>query len=179
MRASASSPDSDEPLEQRGRGELGVARLLGLLGELADDREDRPLDRPADCAIRRVAGAAQGTPYPVGVNRSLLGERLDRSAQDLGEDHARVAARAHQRRSRQLLRERGTVRCGRSLERLDDGAGGKGEVRARVAVGHGIDVQVVDPVPVRLERRKSRTRKLARPLQLDRLHEVGARHRAS
>ena len=78
-------------------------------------------------------------------------EHLGQPAQDLGEDDAGVAARAHERGARELLRERLAAGGGRGLERLHDRAHGQGQVRPGVAVGHRVDVEVVDPLPVRLE----------------------------
>ena len=100
------------------------------------------------------------------VERALLAEHLGGAAQDLGEDHARVAPRSHQRRARELLRDRGAVGRGRGLERLDDRASGQRQVRAGVAVRNGIDVEVVDPAPVRLERLQGGPRELARAIEL-------------
>ena len=103
----------DEPLQQRGRLERGVARVLGLLGQLADHGQHRPLDRPPHGAVRSVARAPEGAADRRRVEQPGLAERLGRTAQDLGEDHARVAARAHQRRASELLRERRAVGGGR------------------------------------------------------------------
>ena len=156
----------DQLLQERGGLQLGVARVLGLLGELPDHAQHRPLDRAAHGPVGGVARGAERAADRGGVEQPGLAERLGGAAQDLGEDHARVAARAHQRRARQLLRERGAVGGGRGVEHLHDRARGQRQVRAGVAVRNGIDVQVVDPAAVRLERRERRLPELLRPLEL-------------
>ena len=65
------------------------------------------------------------------------------AADDLGQDHARVPARSEQRGPRDV----GVA----ALERLDHRSGRKQHVRPGVAVGHRIDVQVVDSCAVGLE----------------------------
>ena len=177
VRARASSPRSTSRFEQLDRCERGIPRVLRLLGQLPQHRQDRALHRMEDLPVGGVGRGAEGAPNPRGIDQALLREHLHRAAQDLREDHARVPAAAHQRRPRQLLRERGAVRRARGFERLHDRARGERQVRAGVAVGHGIDVQVVDPLPVCLERPERRTGELACPLQLGRLHEIGPRHR--
>ena len=142
----------DQLLQQRRGLEIGVAGVLGLLGELTDHRQHRPLHRTADGAVGRVARGAEGTADRGRVEQPGLAERLGGAAQDLGEDDARIAASAHQRRTRELLREHGAVGSRRGFEHFHDRARGLRQVRAGVAVRHGIDVQVVDPAAVRLER---------------------------
>ena len=156
----------DQLLQQRRGLQIRVARVLGLLGELADHRQHRPLDRTPHGAVGGVARGAEGAADRGRVEQPGLAERLGGAAQDLREDHARVAAGAHQRRARQLLRERGAVGGGRGVEHLHDRARGQRQVRAGVAVGDGIDVQVVDPAAVRLERRERRLPELLRPFEL-------------
>ena len=77
---------------------------------------------------------------------------VDEPADDLGQNHARVATRAHQRCAGDLARQPLAVGVLEARQRLDDGAYGQREVRPGVAVGDGIDVQVVDPAPARLGR---------------------------
>ena len=156
----------DERVEQLGDVAPGVRRGLRLLGQLADHGQHRPFHRPAHGPVGGVARAAERTRHTAGVDRSRLAEDLGGAAQDLGEDHARVAARAHQRRAGQLLRERCPLGGGGRLERLDDRADGQRQVRAGVAVGDGIDVQVVDPPPVQLEVRERPACELPRALEL-------------
>ena len=165
MRASASSPRATSRRNSSVGLEAGVARVLGLLGELADHRQHRPLHRPAHGAVGGVARGAEGAADRGRVEQSRLAERLGGAAEDLGEDDAGVAAGAHQRRARQLLGERRAVGGGRRLEHVHDRARRQRQVRAGVAVGNGIDVEVVDPAPVRLEALERRPPELAGPLE--------------
>ena len=106
------------------------AAALGRVGQLADRGQHRPLDRLLDGAVRGVARRAESLGEVV-----ALGERLGRAADDLRQDHARVAARAHQRRARDLVREACAIVGAVLLQRLVDRAHGQREVRAGVAVG--------------------------------------------
>jgi hypothetical protein len=118
--------------------QLVVAARLGLVRNLADHGQDRPLRRFADRRPGRVGGAPER-----GRDRAVFVEALDGAADDLREDDAGVAARSEQRRV-------GDVGVPR-LERLADGAHGEQHVRPGVAVGHRIDVEVVDARPVAVE----------------------------
>ena len=126
------------------------------------DRENRPLDRP-DVAHRAVARVAPG-PKRVGERGSAHGVRrtdaLREAAKDLREDHARIPPPGAERNVEHLVRELRGAGGGRRLDRLDHAAQREDEVRARVPVRHRIDVQVVDPLPVRLEVLERRTREL-------------------
>ena len=137
-----------------------------LLGHLADHRQHGPLDRLPNRAVGGVARAAEGPCERRRVELLGLPDNLCEAAKDLGEDHARVAAGAHQRRARQLARERCEVARRRRVEVLHGGANGEREVRAGVAVGDGIDVQVVDAATVALERKQRAARQLARALDI-------------
>ena len=161
------TPDKvDEELAERGR--VGGA-ALGLLGQLAHDSQHRSLDRPAHGAVRRVGGATQGArgEHRLDAVRRPP-EHVGGAAHDLGEDHARVAARAHQRRAGDLVGEGRTVRRLRAAEGLGDGAHGEREVCARIPVGDGIDVEIVDPHPARLERTQCRADEDANPIDIGR-----------
>src|SRR4029077_3347146 len=83
------------------------------------------------------------------------------AADDLGKDHARVASRTHECRAGNLAGETGPVLGLVLLQRLVDRAHGQGEVRARVAVGDRVHVQVVDPAAVRLDARAGACGELA------------------
>ena len=122
---------------------------LRFLGELTDRGQHRPLDRLAHCAVGGVARGAKGARKIVRDR-----ERVRGAADDLREDHARVSACPHERRPRDLVCERRPLVGLRGLERLDDGTNRQREVRPRVAVGHGIDVKVVDTATRRLYRRQ-------------------------
>ena len=162
----------DEPLQQLRRLELRVPRVLRLLRQLPDDGQHRPLDGAAHGAVGGVARAPEGAPDRVRVEQPGLAERLGGAAQDLGEDDARVAARAHQRGPGQLLRQRRTVGRRGRVERLHDRARGQRHVRARVPVRDRVDVEVVDPPPVRLERRQRGTPELADAFELRHAHAL-------
>ena len=91
-------PAPDDRRKQVGVRLSGAGVLLRLLGELADDREHRPLDRVPDCAIRGVARGAEAACDRLWVDRVALRERLAGAADDLRQDHAGVAAGAHRAR---------------------------------------------------------------------------------
>ncbi len=156
----------DEHAEELENRQAGVGRVLPLLGELPDHGQHRSLDGSAHSAIGGIARAAEGAADPGRIDRSRLAQHLCGTADDLGEDHPRVSPRAHQRGARQLLRHGRAVGCGRGFQRLDDRLRGEGQVGSRVAVRDGIDVQVVDPAAVRLERRQRPARQLPGALQL-------------
>jgi hypothetical protein len=96
----------------------------------------------------------------------VLPQHLDESANDLREDHARVPACAHERRPRDVLRDRLAVGGSRRVERLDDRAQRQDEVRSRVPVGHRIDVQIVDAAAMRLEVLQGAAGEMADELEL-------------
>jgi len=79
-------------------------------------------------------------------------EHLRGTPDDLREDDAGVAARAHQRCACHGVRERRPIGRGRLVEILDDRPSSERQVRPRVAVRDRVDVEVVDPLPVSLER---------------------------
>ena len=139
---------------------------LGRLRDLPDHRQHRPLDRMAHGAVRGVARAPKRPRERCGVDFALTADDLGESAHDLGEDHTRVTARPHQRGTRELLREPCPVGRGRVLEHVDDRAGREREVGPGVAVRHRVDVEVVDPPAVALERGERAA------CELERLHPV-------
>ena len=130
-------------------GELG----RDAVGHLAHHREDRALRRGAHGAIGAVRcarhrGADQNRVDELaGARDQLLGGAAD----ELGEDHARVAARAEQRRAGDRvddlvaadLVERALV-LGEPVELVEHGAQRQRHVVAGVAVGDREDVEVVD-----------------------------------
>jgi hypothetical protein len=147
---------------------LGVGGpALGLLRELADDGEHRPLDRPAHGAIGGVGGSPQRPRRERRVDPvRRLGEDVGDPADDLGEDDAGVAAGSHQRGEGNRVRERRPVaRLGRA-DGVRDRPHGQREVGPGVAVGDGIDVEVVDAAAARLERRERRADQAADPLEI-------------
>ena len=147
-------------------GRLRCGTLLGLLGQLPDDGQHRPLDRLPHRAIRRVARPSQRGRERRRVDRRRLAENVRGAPDDLREDHPGVAPRAHQRGAGDGACDGRPVGGRRRLERLDDRAHGQGQVRSGVAVRHGIDVQIVDPAPVLLQVRERRRRELADAVEI-------------
>ncbi len=139
---------------------------LRFLRHLADDGQHRALDGLPHSPVRGVARRAERTRADVRVDLTVRPERVGRAADDLGEDDPGVAARSHQRRTRDLLDEARTALGGRLFELVDDAAGGKREVRTRVAVGNRVDVEVVDPLPAPLEGVERSAGELTDALQL-------------
>jgi hypothetical protein len=141
--------------------QVGVERLCAL-GQLAGDGEDGPFLRLTHRGVAGVGGRPERRGCGGRVDRPVRRERLCRAAHELGEDHARVAARAHQARARHLVSDLGPRRGVRGCERVAGRAHGEGHVRPRVPVGYRVDVQVVDAGAARLERGECRADQLAR-----------------
>ena len=79
---------------------LHVRELGGdPVGHLAHDREDRPFGRLAHRVVRAVGGARhrRADQHRVDELAGARGQLLGGAADELGEDHAGVAARAQQR----------------------------------------------------------------------------------
>ena len=123
--------------------------------------EDRPLGRPPHRAVGAVGGAGHGGADQHRVDQ-LAGARdqlLGGAADQLGEDHAGVAAGAQQRGARHGvddllapdLVERPCV-LREAVELVEHGAQRQRHVVPRVAVGDREDVQVVDLLAARFER---------------------------
>ena len=78
-------------------GLAGGGRLLDGFGREPHDGEDGALDRAEHRFVGRVGGAAQAGDH-VGRGDRLEGrERVGEAPEDLRQDHARVAAGAHER----------------------------------------------------------------------------------
>jgi hypothetical protein len=163
------SLDRVGPTKHDGRQQLarttGDVRLR-LLCHFADNREHRPFDRLCHSAVRGVAGPTERPRQRRRVKPLGLGDDLGEAAQDLREDDAGVPAGAHQRCARQFVRERREIVRGRRVELFDRRSDGQGEIRARVAVGDRVDVEVVDAPAVAFEREQRAARKLARPFDV-------------
>ncbi len=162
----------DEAVLDRGVGLGGEARL-GHVRELAGnrgchvahDREHRPLGRRADRGVR-----ALGRPGHGGADQDRVDELarprdelLGGAADELREDHAAVAARAEQRRAGDrvddlvapdLVDRVLVLGLGEAVDLVEAGAQRQRHVVARVAVGDGEDVEVVDLGAPRLEVRE-------------------------
>ena len=149
------------------RGVHVVQARLRVLADLVHDParhvvrdgEDRPFRRIAHRGVRPVGGAQhrRADQHRVDELAGAGGELLRRAADELGEDHAGVAARAEQRRARDGvddlvaadLVDRAGV--GETVELVEHRAQGERHVVAGVAVGDGEDVEVVDLLAARLE----------------------------
>ena len=140
-----------------------VRQLEGdAVGHLAHDREDRPLGRLADGVVRAVGGARHRGPDQDRVDElaGARGELLGRAADQLGEDHAAVAAGAEQRRAGDALDDLVAIDrvelalLGQAVELVEHGAQRERHVVPGVAVGDREDVQVVDLVAACLELRQ-------------------------
>ena len=151
VRARASSPRASTAARSSSGASRRFSFFSALLGHLADDGQHRPLDRALDRAVRGVARTAERAAEPRGAGLLGLAEHLDEPADDLGEDDARVA-RAPMRAARVTSFATSALPPALDgVERLHDRSQREDEVRARVAVGDGIDVEVVDPPAVCLE----------------------------
>ncbi len=127
----------------------GPGRLRGLRRGPGDG-QDRPLDRAHHRLVRGVGAAPQRRHQVLHRHRVPVGEHLGEAAQDLGEDHPRVAPGAHERpvrdRLAHVVHPVGVAELGaHRLER-------QGHVRARVPVGHRVDVEPVQLLLVGAER---------------------------
>ena len=151
----------DDEGEQLGFLELASLGRLCRFGHLADHGQHRPLDRAPDRPVGSVARRAKRPRDHGLVDRIAFAEDVCEAAHDLTEDDARVPARAHQRGTRELLGDRLMPVGGGLLECFDDRTDGEREVRAGVAVRDRVDVEVVDPLLIRLEVAKSRAGDLA------------------
>ena len=113
------------------------------LGALAHDGEDRALDRLEHGLVRRRRRRRQARrPAQDRRGRRARLERGRDAPQDLGEDHAAVAAGAHQRAVADRVARRRQL-GGRSVDLGHDGVQRAGHVGAGVAVGHRVDVEPV------------------------------------
>ena len=135
-------------------GELAGDRV----GHLAEDGQHRALGRVADRLVGGVGGAGEGRgdQHRVDQLAGPAGQLLGGAADDLAEDHAGVAAGAHQRRPGQRLDELGAADlvdrlAVEAVELLHHGPHRHRHVVAGVAVGDREDVEVVDLLAARLE----------------------------
>ncbi len=144
--------------------ERGIAvAALDRLGRRPHHGEDRPFDGSQHRLVRGVGAAAQRAREVGALDPIEAVELVREAAQDLGRDHARVAARAHQRSAADRVAHLGH-RLGRgqfAAHRLER----ERHVRARVAVGNRVHVQPVQLFLVGAQR-------VAKPQ--DRLTEVGS-----
>ena len=163
VRARASSPRAKTARSSSGGGRPAVLLPLALLRHLADDGEHRPLDRPhALTAAYAVSLAARRRERERRLDTSRLAERPRRSHATICEKMTpELPSRAHQRRAESRPSRLLAVRRRDASQRLDDRAHCQNEVGARVPVRDRIDVEVVDPTPVRLEVAQCAAREVA------------------
>ena len=143
---------------------LQVRELAGdRVGHLTEDGQHRPLGRFAHRLVGGVGGAGEGGSDQHRVDQLARPARqlLGRAADDLAEDDTGVAARAHQRRPRQRLDQLGAAglvdrEAVEPVQLLHHGEHRHRHVVAGVAVGDGEDVEVVDLLAPRLQRRVGR-----------------------
>jgi hypothetical protein len=127
-------------------------------GDLAEDGEHRALRRVAHRGIGRVRGVGEGGRDQLRIDQlaRAAGELLSRAADDLGEDHARVAAGAHQRGAGEHVDDLGPaepvdIDVLEVVELRADRGEGERHVVAGVSVRDGEDVEVVDLLPASFE----------------------------
>ena len=121
----------------------------GLRG-LAHHRQDGALDGPHDRLVGSRGGGGQRLRTARGVEPVVGGHHARDAAEDLREDHPRVAAGPHEGAVADRLAHRGQVAVDAG-ELLAHRGQREGHVRARVAVRHGIDVELVEAGAVGVE----------------------------
>jgi hypothetical protein len=127
---------------------LAVAvRCFCLLGRLTRDGEDRPLLRLHDGLVREVGAAAQPVRERSRIESVRIADGFGDAAEELRQDHAGVAACAHQRPARDRR-----ARIGGTVQLADHGGERELEIRAGVPVRDGIHVEPVDLFLVERER---------------------------
>ena len=140
-----------------------VAELVGdPVRHVLHDGEDRPLGRIAHGAVGAVgrAGHGRADEHRVDELAGPRGELLGRAADELGEDHAGVAARAQQRGAGHGVDDLvaadlvDVARARQAVELVEHRPHGERHVVARVAVGDREDVEVVDLLAPGLELRE-------------------------
>ena len=126
------------------------------MGHLAKDGQHRSLGGLANRFVCRVGGARHrgGDEGRVDQLAWPAGELLGGAADDLAQDHTRVAAGAHQGRSRERVHELGPADlvhrlAVEAIEFLAHGVQGEHHVVAGIAVGDREHVQVVDLLAAR------------------------------
>jgi hypothetical protein len=111
---------------------------------VADDRQDRALDRTGDRGIRRLGGLDHRRAKRAGPGARLVRQAVGEAAEELREDRARVAAGAADRLVGERLRHLVEMPLPDPRDAGRDLLEGRGEVGAGVAVGHREDVDLVE-----------------------------------
>ena len=130
---------------------LVLGRRDGRRGRLADDGQDRALDRLGDRAVRGPAPSRERMGEVEAVEPPLPAEAVGHPAEDLARDDARVAPGAHQRAEADRGGDAVGRLAGHALGLVERRTDRRQHVRARVAVGDREDVEGVDLVDVGLE----------------------------
>jgi hypothetical protein len=155
-------------LRRRREDRLDVVVALGRLDRpgrrLADDGQDRPLDRLRHRAVGGLRPLAQRMGEIQAVEPLLASDRLRHAAEDLAGDDARVAARAHERPEADRGGDPVGGLTGDGLGLVERGPDRGEHVRPGVAVGDGIDVEAVDLVDMRLQVRDRRPERIEQPV---------------
>ena len=149
----------DRPFGRLERGREDALHVVVALGggdgcgaRLANDRQDRPLDRLGDGLVRLLGARVERMCEVQPVEATLPREAEGHALQDLAGDDARVPPRAHQRPVAGRLGDALRIGVGSRLVGLLERGPDRGEhVRARVPVRHREDVERVDLVDVRLQ----------------------------
>ena len=132
--------------------ERPVGDPLRRLGHLADDGEHGALDRLLHGLVGRVGRGAKRLGERLRVDAPGGSDDPGEAADDLAQDGAGVPAGPAERGPGRRHGQR-RPRVGRvGLEPDRELAGGLGQVRARVAVGDRVDVQIVQAPAARLDR---------------------------
>ena len=152
----------------RAKASVGhVGQLRGdAVSHLAHHRQDRALRGLANRAVGLVGGARQGGPdqHRIDELAGTAGQLLRGAADQLGEDHTRVATRSQKSGARDRgddLVAADLVDCavlgvgGEAVQLGQHGAQREHHVVAGVAVGDGEHVQVVDLFAAVLKRRQA------------------------
>ena len=150
---------------------LRLRRDLGCLGRLADDGQDRPLDRLDHPLVGRLGGLAHRDRELPGIKRRQVLQLAGEPAPDLRQDHPRVAAGAHQGAVRDPLRYpadvvqllRGHLVVGRAHREEHVGAG--------IAIGNRKDVEGVDRLVMAIEPGQAGLQQPFQPLSFTICHD--------
>ena len=147
-----------------------VLHAVHLVREVGEHGEDRALARLAQAVARIVGAAAHAVGELVRAEIAEMAEPVAESEEELREDGAGVAARAVERGVRDARQGLAGVVVRRARQAAEHRAHGEREVRARVAVRHREDVDLVE---VLLPRQQARDAGLERVLEAQSVEALG------